>query len=162
PTEELSLSKYAEPAIKIPSRLAVDRQQGQNRELDVVFAGDWQSFGGPQKSMLEEIKALKQQNLRIGILDLESARFMFRRQRLPLNNRIQDLINSGEVDEVFYDETIHIRLLILRYPPILQFFRHERSSLSIRSEEHTSELQSRFDLVCRLLLEKKNVSYIWY
>src|SRR5699024_11265543 len=26
---------------------------------------------------------------------------------------------------------------------------------SFRSEEHTSELQSRFDLVCRLLLEKK-------
>src|SRR5699024_11821836 len=25
-----------------------------------------------------------------------------------------------------------------------------------RSEEHTSELQSRFELVCRLLLEKKN------
>src|SRR5437868_12041382 len=30
---------------------------------------------------------------------------------------------------------------------------HHKSSL--RSEEHTSELQSRFDLVCRLLLEKK-------
>src|SRR5699024_12684421 len=30
-----------------------------------------------------------------------------------------------------------------------------------RSEEHTSELQSRFDLVCRLLLEKKKkISYI--
>src|SRR5437868_12543664 len=27
-----------------------------------------------------------------------------------------------------------------------------------RSEEHTSELQSRFDLVCRLLLEKKKDS----
>src|SRR5699024_11379384 len=26
-----------------------------------------------------------------------------------------------------------------------------------RSEEHTSELQSRFDLVCRLLLEKQKV-----
>src|SRR5207249_10252978 len=26
---------------------------------------------------------------------------------------------------------------------------------TVRSEEHTSELQSRFDLVCRLLLEKK-------
>src|SRR5699024_12779077 len=26
----------------------------------------------------------------------------------------------------------------------------------VRSEEHTSELQSRFDIVCRLLLEKKN------
>src|SRR5699024_12670247 len=30
----------------------------------------------------------------------------------------------------------------------------------MRSEEHTSELQSRFDLVCRLLLEKKNVNYV--
>src|SRR5699024_12539056 len=29
-------------------------------------------------------------------------------------------------------------------------------SNNLRSEEHTSELQSRFDLVCRLLLEKKN------
>src|SRR5699024_11804359 len=27
--------------------------------------------------------------------------------------------------------------------------------MRLRSEEHTSELQSRFDLVCRLLLEKK-------
>src|SRR5207249_11402770 len=27
--------------------------------------------------------------------------------------------------------------------------------IHLRSEEHTSELQSRFDLVCRLLLEKK-------
>src|SRR5699024_11935580 len=31
-----------------------------------------------------------------------------------------------------------------------------------RSEEHTSELQSRFDLVCRLLLEKKKIQYINY
>ena len=31
-----------------------------------------------------------------------------------------------------------------------------------RSEEHTSELQSRFDLVCRLLLEKKNKKLMMY
>src|SRR3712207_8630340 len=30
-----------------------------------------------------------------------------------------------------------------------------------RSEEHTSELQSRQYLVCRLLLEKKNTTYIF-
>src|SRR5699024_11246481 len=29
-----------------------------------------------------------------------------------------------------------------------------------RSEEHTSELQSRFDLVCRLLLEKKKTACV--
>src|SRR5699024_11248004 len=34
---------------------------------------------------------------------------------------------------------------------VLEFDTH----LTKRSEEHTSELQSRFDLVCRLLLEKK-------
>src|SRR5699024_11318749 len=39
--------------------------------------------------------------------------------------------------------------------------RFENTNIAIatdanRSEEHTSELQSRFDLVCRLLLEKKN------
>src|SRR5438874_787653 len=41
-----------------------------------------------------------------------------------------------------------------------------RSSVSCcsctRSEEHTSELQSRRDIVCRLLLEKKkNIDCIW-
>src|SRR5689334_24116348 len=30
-----------------------------------------------------------------------------------------------------------------------------RATVPIRSEEHTSELQSQFHLVCRLLLEKK-------
>src|SRR5699024_11921191 len=32
------------------------------------------------------------------------------------------------------------------------------TSQTFRSEEHTSELQSRFDLVCRLLLEKKKIN----
>src|SRR5699024_8769596 len=37
------------------------------------------------------------------------------------------------------------------------FYIHKNDGLQnqARSEEHTSELQSRFDLVCRLLLEKK-------
>src|SRR5690606_40635560 len=39
------------------------------------------------------------------------------------------------------------------YPP----HKHDRDALpEERSEEHTSELQSRENLVCRLLLEKKN------
>src|SRR2546422_4471281 len=32
-------------------------------------------------------------------------------------------------------------------------------TVPVRSEEHTSELQSRLHLVCRLLLEKKNDQY---
>src|SRR5207249_7404954 len=34
-----------------------------------------------------------------------------------------------------------------------------RCRINTRSEEHTSELQSRFDLVCRLLLEKKTAAH---
>src|SRR5207249_9696668 len=37
------------------------------------------------------------------------------------------------------------------------FYHYFESKEDLRSEEHTSELQSRFDLVCRLLLEKKKV-----
>src|SRR5699024_12210532 len=48
--------------------------------------------------------------------------------------------------ESFYMATLELNLLDVFH--ILH--------LTIRSEEHTSELQSRFDLVCRLLLEKKN------
>src|SRR5690349_23940257 len=36
------------------------------------------------------------------------------------------------------------------------FAKSGMSAVKGRSEEHTSELQSRRDLVCRLLLEKKN------
>src|SRR3989442_5697067 len=36
----------------------------------------------------------------------------------------------------------------------------QRRQVQSRSEEHTSELQSRPHLVCRLLLEKKKTSYL--
>src|SRR2546421_1536559 len=44
-----------------------------------------------------------------------------------------------------------------RYRPVV-FLRHDKSTVPYRSEEHTSELQSRSDLVCRLLLEKKKTT----
>src|SRR3712207_7212906 len=40
------------------------------------------------------------------------------------------------------------------------FSRSRAASRVRRSEEHTSELQSRQYLVCRLLLEKKNPNYV--
>src|SRR5207249_8474122 len=44
---------------------------------------------------------------------------------------------------------------VTRAPPSESLAGAEPCSARLRSEEHTSELQSRFDLVCRLLLEKK-------
>src|SRR5687768_17902904 len=43
----------------------------------------------------------------------------------------------------------------LRDPPLRRGLRRP-AQVGERSEEHTSELQSRLHLVCRLLLEKKN------
>src|SRR5690625_5583574 len=43
----------------------------------------------------------------------------------------------------------------LEEPPELELNLEEKMDLLCRSEEHTSELQSRGHLVCRLLLEKK-------
>src|SRR6266550_5195659 len=48
----------------------------------------------------------------------------------------------------------HPQRVIRNRPPIVNTLTHPR-----RSEEHTSELQSRLHLVCRLLLEKKNNKY---
>src|SRR5437867_7856602 len=55
--------------------------------------------------------------------------------------------------------TTLFRSLLDRFPRTLQIaFCERHSGLQLppeRSEEHTSELQSPYDLVCRLLLEKK-------
>src|SRR5207247_8343352 len=65
--------------------------------------------------------------------------------------------------EILASKTVHgLRTQVyqhIQHLPV-QFLDHSRSgeliSRVMRSEEHTSELQSRVDLVCRLLLEKKN------
>src|SRR5438874_13113943 len=44
------------------------------------------------------------------------------------------------------------------HQPAIRGGLHDRAA-RMRSEEHTSELQSRRDLVCRLLLEKKKNEY---
>src|SRR5699024_12749790 len=50
-------------------------------------------------------------------------------------------------------------LYTLRFQNARRSFRSAISTFRIpRSEEHTSELQSRFDIVCRLLLENKKFS----
>src|SRR3982750_5038048 len=58
-----------------------------------------------------------------------------------------------------YTLSLHDALPILTVIVGLSFshgWKRNRPGITPRSEEHTSELQSRSDLVCRLLLEKKN------
>src|SRR5699024_12098658 len=60
----------------------------------------------------------------------------------PFHHRIIDCTPQHSIQD------LHFEVL----PAYLLHFQHH-----LRSEEHTSELQSRFDLVCRLLLEKNNL-----
>src|SRR5260370_19407207 len=45
-------------------------------------------------------------------------------------------------------------------PPLSGVFSRSRAMKTHRSEEHTSELQSHLNLVCRLLLEKKKINQV--
>src|SRR5699024_11290659 len=57
--------------------------------------------------------------------------------------------------------SIHVNISIYVFPMLLHhnsfFHAFDIAIFILRSEEHTSELQSRFDIVCRLLLETKKI-----
>src|SRR5699024_11628229 len=69
----------------------------------------------------------------------------------PVDAELAGAVDLGGVDQFIGD--------------VLDELAHQEHRLRVgnsgddqaRSEEHTSELQSRFDLVCSLLLEKKNI-----
>src|SRR5699024_11428800 len=72
-------------------------------------------------------------------------------------------IDKSEVFSYIYEENRYylldtVRLIYLVSLIFIFILIYYASFYLVRSEEHTSELQSRFDLVCRLLLEKKNIS----
>src|SRR5689334_23687503 len=61
-------------------------------------------------------------------------------------------------DKLFENQKALDRASIERYAEELKLNMSKfKAALDSRSEEHTSELQSQFHLVCRLLLEKKNI-----
>src|SRR5690349_22412185 len=83
---------------------------------------------------------------------------LFRSEREPVGEYAPDVQNR----ERSISERRRIDLAAGK-PPCVRPYRGDRETdgiFKIRSEEHTSELQSRRDLVCRLLLEKKKKKMI--
>src|SRR2546430_12993937 len=66
--------------------------------------------------------------------------------------------NWETIVNAFHGPTYIIAAVVLVALVILawRYIRSRRSDDGSRSEEHTSELQSQSNLVCRLLLDKKN------
>src|SRR3712207_8216490 len=71
------------------------------------------------------------------------------------------VVHNEQFDHLIKVGAVGQKLTSKRYPPqILRTCEYELYlEKGSRSEEHTSELQSRQYLVCRLLLEKKNYAY---
>src|SRR3989442_6219066 len=65
---------------------------------------------------------------------------------------------SESIRQSVHDVEFTLVLTVCLVVLVIFLFLRNLSATLIRSEEHTSELQSRPHLVCRLLLEKKKVS----
>src|SRR5699024_11538367 len=68
----------------------------------------------------------------------------------------ESTINRPEIELSNVDFPAPLEPITVTKSPGFRCRETSTSALRSRSEEHTSELQSRFDIVCRLLLEKKN------
>src|SRR5699024_12802264 len=75
--------------------------------------------------------------------------------RIRIN--LEKIIDLRNISTHFITEDYEAKYAPLFQACVLNFTNEINRFHEVRSEEHTSELQSRFDLVCRLLLEKKNI-----
>src|SRR5699024_11814119 len=96
---------------------------------------------------------------------IDMFRYNVRGENIEVTEAIRNYVEKkvGKLERYFSDSpeaTAHVNLKVytektakveVTIPLPYLVLRAEET----RSEEHTSELQSRFDLVCRLLLEKK-------
>ncbi|HSP60243.1 MAG TPA: glycosyltransferase [Ornithinimicrobium sp.] len=115
------LDPWSDRPVPEPRRWSTPRDRGlpPPRHLDLVLAGDWRRYGGPQRSMLEEIRAAREEGLRVGVLHLEALRFATTRD-LPLCPPVVDLLRRREVEWVQVDDDVEVDVLMVRYPPVLQ------------------------------------------
>src|SRR5437773_8615420 len=89
---------------------------------------------GPYLDFVAEVKGIARRERKSQVADV-----MDRCLITDVQNRLIGKLSKG------YRQRVGLAQAIISDPHVL-----------IRSEEHTSELQSHHDLVCRLLLEKKN------
>src|SRR5438046_5294403 len=75
------------------------------------------------------------------------------RAKLLQERRLALLADAGEFVEDAFGDFLEAQLRIVSVSKPVRLVAH-----ALRSEEHTSELQSLTNIVCRLLVEKKNIT----
>src|SRR5688572_13297766 len=148
----------------IPAELSLDPNQQQT----IVYASDLE-LGETVQTVLDEIERLEPQRVVFDSLSeirlLAQSSLRYRRQVLALKHYFaQHACTVLMLDDLTsQDDDLNLHSIshgVVRLEQLAVQYGAERRRLRVfkmrgRSEEHTSELQSQSNLVCRLLLEKK-------
>src|SRR3712207_8145655 len=84
------------------------------------------------------------------------------RSRVPIECTVGGKGGNRTIDLVEQGANLRVVIDLVAWVSIRQIAEELELGASDRSEEHTSELQSRQYLVCRLLLEKKKQEAYYY
>lgn len=114
-----------------PERIA-GKEWPRSREYDVCVVADWRGTNPEQRSAKDELKALAGSNMRVAILHLDTPWGNTSDLR-GLNPDIQNLINSGDIQRVFADESADVDLMVVRDPACVDYAKAESSAISARA-----------------------------
>src|SRR5690606_40545107 len=128
------------------------------RKTKVLFRLRSLEMCGVVKVLIDILQHLPQEKLDITLMvNLHQGEL---RNEIPSDIKIIKITKGKEdfnKNPLIYKFQLAMRLLKLnllnKFPALMKFYYKENYDVEIRSEEHTSELQSRENLVCRLLLE---------
>src|SRR5690606_28518389 len=118
----------------------INSQIGERRNLEFLF------------SDLVEDESISSSQLEGAATTTRVAKEMFKRKRKPRSLDERMILGNFRMMQFVWEK----RHQPLDRDLILELHHCGVQGIADRSEEHTSELQSRENLVCRLLLEKKN------
>lgn len=145
---QLSLDADSSLPIPVPNRFKISVPSSSSH-FDAVYIGDWRSYGGIQRTMLDGIIALGSRGQRVGVMQLESL-LSPSKETTRLSLEVQSLINQGVVEEVVPDECATASIAIIHDPTILQFSPHDgvelRTEVTLIATDIAPPASSRHDL----------------
>src|SRR2546430_4342168 len=107
---------------------------------------------GVDFSMLKEAERVNKRRIDVFLEKIRQALWVLRDKQVG----VLGLAFKANTDDIRFAPSLEvIRRLLAEGAQVRAYDQEAMDRTSVRSEEHTSELQSQSNLVCRLLLEKK-------
>lgn len=100
--------------------------------FDIVFMGDLRHGHEVTRALLEEAKACHADGMRVGLLHVESFRYLERVEMQPFWSPLQDALDHGQFSEVLITDQSSTDVLVVREPAVLQFISAQALALDVR------------------------------